>query len=164
MRAGRFPSTIATLCVLMILPHRLAAAPPVASVPAIKVVTTFDYPLAEYRLPAGTFTVPRGINNVGDIVGYTLNGTEERGFIRYATGTFSPPLINPADTTQVSTEALGINIAGTIVGEYLGLIGFVLAGGHYANMTNDEVFGINDQGQTCGIGNGTAEDYPLPAF
>lgn len=143
---------------------RAAAQSPAPGNPKITVAATYDYPFAKYGLPAGTSTIGRGIGNGGGIAGYVQFPGGQQGFIRYADGTFSKPLVHPADTTGVSTFAMGINLTGTVAGEYLGSTGFVLTNNKYTNSANEVFYGINDMGETCGSFNGVNKLPAIPGL
>lgn len=92
-----------------------------ASAHAGYVFTTIDY-------PGATFTDVRGINNAGQIVGYTDLG----GFL-YSAGTFTPL---PAAPGGLVVGAHGINDGGTIIGaagpaDDSYAVGFLLNGSTY---------------------------------
>jgi hypothetical protein len=79
---------------------------------SIRVITTFDYP------GTGNLTQPQKINDARDIVGsYFDSSGAYRGFIRFANGTFSAPIVDPNDTCN-STSGRGINNSRLICGEY----------------------------------------------
>src|SRR5262249_37576652 len=80
---------------------------------SIRVITTFDYPGT-----GNEATQPQKINDRGDIVGvyYDSNGMG-RGFVRFANGSFSAPIVDPNDTCNM-TEGAGINNSRLICGEY----------------------------------------------
>ena len=64
-------------------------------------------------VPGASFTLPRGINSAGDIVGSYGVGGATHGFLLHE-GTFTD-----TDVTGASaTEALSINPQGHIVGQY----------------------------------------------
>ena len=70
---------------------------------SIRVITTFDYP------GTGNSTLPQKINDAGDIVGiYNDSSLVGRGFVRFANGNFSAPIVEPNDTCNY-TEGRGIN-------------------------------------------------------
>jgi len=161
---------VATLAALLTTSLPLIAGPPAAKSaataaapvdPKISVAAIYDYPFAKFGLPAGSSTIGKGISNAGEIVGYVQFAAGQQGFIRNADGTFSPPLIHPADTTGVTTFASGVNINGTIAGGYLILNGFVLENGKYKDSANEQFYGINDLGEMCGSFNGL---NPTPAI
>ncbi len=69
---------------------------------------TFDI-LLTYDYPGASGTSPRGLNDLGDVVGgFTNNEFYSNGFIRFHNGDFSDPIIDPNDTTG-STVLQGIN-------------------------------------------------------
>ena len=77
----------------------------------IRVLKTFDYP------GSGNATV-EGINDRGDVVGYFEHPKGAiRGFIRFADGTFSDPIVEPNDTGNI-TVAKDINNSGDVGGYY----------------------------------------------
>src|SRR5438093_11421767 len=79
---------------------------------SIRVITTFDYP------GTGNLTLPQKINERDDIVGEFIdsNGVG-RGFVRFANGRFSAPIVEPNDTCNVTTGK-GINTSRVIGGIY----------------------------------------------
>ena len=95
---------------------------------SVRILFTFDYP------GGGTSTSPFGINQGGDITGYYLDSAGvTRGFTRYRDGSFSAPIVEPNDTANF-TQALGINSAQTVVGNFITSAdntdhGFFLSGG-----------------------------------
>jgi probable HAF family extracellular repeat protein len=75
----------------------------------VYIYTTLDAPLAT------TGTNTNGINDAGQIVGYSSDRTGDRGFL-YSNGTYTPldePKANPGEINP-----FGINAAGDIVGSY----------------------------------------------
>ncbi len=79
---------------------------------SIRVITTFDYP------GTGNSTLPSHINDRGDIVGiYSNPHGVSRGFIRFANGNFSAPIVEPNDTCN-ATEGRGINNSRLVCGAY----------------------------------------------
>jgi probable HAF family extracellular repeat protein len=102
----------------------------------------------------GTFTAPYGINNSGEIVGYTGN---QRGFL-YVNGNFTSISV-PGST---ATQAYGINNFGNIVGFYqdaLGSHGFLYVNGNFTSIDAlinivgyyvSSASGINDLGDIVG--------------
>jgi uncharacterized repeat protein (TIGR01451 family) len=123
----------------------------------IQVLTAIDYP------GAGSSTTAFGINAAGDVAGdYVDTGGVRRGFVRYADGTFSDPIIHPLDTGN-TTRARGINRQRTVVGDYLGTTNavtfqrdFVLHGGNFHTVGapgadfSTAIFGINDASDVTG--------------
>ncbi len=136
------------LAVLFVFPLMGTFAQQAANSGSIEVITTFDYP--------GTgivTTSPQKINDRGDIVGEFIdsNGVV-RGFVRFSDGSFSAPIVDPNDTVGF-TEGRGINILGTVCGDYAtsdgNSHGFFLSGGTFTEYdvpgaTNTVVLGIND--------------------
>lgn len=119
----------------------------------IELLTTFDYPDSNV-----IFTIPLGINGAGDIAGYTLDANRVyRGFVRYADGAFSAPIIAPNENNF--TVATGITNSGTICGYYKDASGlkhgFILSEGTFTqfdvpNATQTQLTGINDAGDLIG--------------
>jgi len=120
----------------------------------IQLLATIDYPDSNV---VGTY--PRGINDGGDVVGYLLySDSSARGFIRYADGSFSDPLVEPNDT-GVFTVATGITNDGVICGYYgnsiLHRVGFFLNGTTYSEflvpgLPSTDIQDINDAGDFVG--------------
>ncbi|MGH8094359.1 MAG: hypothetical protein ACREIF_12945 [Chthoniobacterales bacterium] len=128
------------------------------------VLATFDYP------GTGNLTRPQKINAGGEIAGEFVDSSgATRGFIRYADGTFSAPIIDPNDTVGF-TEGRGINDAGTVCGDYsdgAAFHGFFLTGSTYTQYDvpgalSTLVLGLNNAGDF--VGNITASDGSSPAF
>src|SRR5947208_135175 len=104
---------------------------------SIRVITTFDYP------GTGNSTNPQKINDTNDIVGgYVDSSGVTRGFVRFANGNFSTPIIDPNDTCIFHyTLASGINNSRLICGDYHGggvpcfadSHGFFLMGHNFSN-------------------------------
>lgn len=126
-----------------------------AQTTSLKLVTRFDY-------PGGVFTVAQGINDAGDVVGYFTsnpNGSGLTGFVRYAGGTFSAPLIYP-DSNVTQTILTAINNSGIFAGYYstdppVATHSFFLTGGAYTTYDypgayDTRITGINDQGDFVG--------------
>src|SRR6266487_530597 len=80
---------------------------------SIRVITIFDYP------GTGNLTLSQKINDATDIVGYyvDLSNAADRGFVRFANGNFSAPIVEPNDTC-IDTRARGINNSRLVCGEY----------------------------------------------
>jgi len=145
---------ISILAVLFVFPLMGTFAQQAANSGSIEVITTFDYP--------GTgivTTSPQKINERGDIVGEFIdsNGVV-RGFVRFSDGSFSAPIVDPNDTVGF-TEARGINISGTVCGDYASPDGnnhgFFLSGGTFTEYDipgalSTDVFGINDAADFTG--------------
>jgi hypothetical protein len=127
------------LAVLFAFPLPGAFAQEASASISIQVITSFDYP------GDVTQTVPEGINDRGDIVGlYVDSSGVTRGFVRFANGTFSAPIVEPNDTTG-HTEGRGITDQRMICGWYDGSDGF--AHGYFLNrgvFTEFDVDGAND--------------------
>ena len=118
--------------------------------------------LTEFAYPGAHSTNAYGINDAGDVVGAMhLDGVDDaNGFVRYADGSFSPPIIFPGSDTR-DTIATAINNEGTIAGWYLdsqGVVhGFFISGGVYTSydhpnaVFSTHINGINDAGDFVGI-------------
>ena len=119
----------------------------------ITVLETFDYP------GTGNLTRPQKINDTRDIVGtYVDASLVTRGFTRLANGHFSPPIVDPNDTTNF-TEGRGINNSRTLCGDYLGSdafyhgyfkVGATFTDYNVADATSTETLGINNAGDFAG--------------
>ena len=86
-------------------------------------IVTFDAPGAGTGNNAsGIVSVPTGINNRGDIVGYYLDSgapfAGTHGFVRWANGTFTTFDDPSANSSPVSTVPNAISDTGVIVGSY----------------------------------------------
>jgi hypothetical protein len=131
---------ISILAVLFAFPLPGAFAREASDSISIQVITTFDYPGGDV-----TQTIPEGINDGGDIVGIIIDSSGvNRGFVRFADGTFSPPIVEPNDTMG-HTEGRGITDQRLICGWYIGSDGF--AHGYFLNsgvFTEFDVDGAND--------------------
>lgn len=80
---------------------------------SIQLLSTFDYP------GTGNQTRPQKISDMGDVVGiYVDTSLVSRGFVMLRNGTFSPPIVDPNDTGNL-TEGRGINNSGLVCGDYL---------------------------------------------
>jgi hypothetical protein len=121
---------------------------------SIRVITTFDYP------GIGNSTLPQKINDAGDIVGvYNDSSFVGRGFVRFANGNFSAPIVDPNDTCNY-TEGRGINNSRLICGDYQNgsdclFHGYFLVGGNFSEFDvpdslSTEVAGVNNVGDFCG--------------
>ena len=121
---------------------------------SIRVITTFDYP------GTGNSTLPQKINDAGDIVGvYNDSSLVGRGFLRFANGNFSAPIVDPNDTCNY-TEGRGINNSRLICGDYQNgsdclYHGYFLMGGNFREFDvpdslSTEVAGVNNVGDFCG--------------
>lgn len=132
---------------------------------SIQVITTFDYPGEAVQ------TLPQGINDRGDITGIAIDSSGVyRGFVRFASGDFSPSFVEPNDTTG-HTEARGITDRRLICGWYIGsdefAHGYFLNRGVFTEFDVDGanetiVDGVNDAGDF--VGNYTSETVFAAAF
>jgi hypothetical protein len=118
---------------------------------------TFEI-LASFDYPGASDTYPAGINDLGEVVGpfYSQSLNQTQGFVRFADGTFSDPIVNPAGR---STLPWDINNNGTICGSYVladgvSSRGFLLSGSTFTNFDfgtpNTYLRGVNDAGNFCG--------------
>ena len=134
------------LASLLLASPRSLADPPVT----FEVVATFDY-------SGVSQTSPTGINDRGDVAGYFLNQAIDLfGFVRFADGHFSGPIIDPNDT-QGLTFVSGINNQGTLCGSYIvgaSYFSFLVSGSNFTDLTvvdsDTDVKGLNDAGNFCG--------------
>jgi len=121
---------------------------------SIQFVSQFDYP------GTGNQTRPQKISDEKDVVGIFVDSTgASRGFIRFNNGTFSDPLVDPADTSNF-TEGRGINSAHMVCGDYLDATlgtfhGFFFRRGSFQNYdvpdsTTTIVLGLNNAGDFAG--------------
>jgi hypothetical protein len=121
---------------------------------SIRVITTFDY------LGAVISTRPQKINDGGDMVGfYTDSLGVSRGFVRFANGNFSAPIVDPNDTCNY-TEGRGINNSRLICGDYQNgsdclYHGYFLMGGNFSEFDvpdslSTDLVGVNNVGDFCG--------------
>src|SRR5881227_1922717 len=121
---------ISILAVLFVFPLMGMFAQQAANSGSIEVITTFDYP------GTGNSTLPQKINDAGDIVGvYNDSSLVGRGFLRFANGNFSEPIVDPNDTCNY-TEGRGINNSRLICGDYQNgsdclYHGYFLMGGNF---------------------------------
>src|SRR5438034_7802146 len=156
---------ISILAVLFAFPLPGAFAQEASDSISIQVITTFDYP------GDVTQTVPSGINDRGDIIGfYTDSEGVTRGFVRFPDGTFSAPIVEPNDTVGF-TEGRGITDQRLICGWYIGsdefAHGYFLNRGVFTEFDVDGanetlVDGVNDAGDF--VGNYTSETVFAAAF
>jgi probable HAF family extracellular repeat protein len=80
-----------------------------------RAIAADTYTFVTFEVPGTSqATVPRGINNTGQIVGYFFTGTTPHGFRRNPDGSFITLNVPGASTTQPE----GINDSGQIVGSY----------------------------------------------
>jgi len=113
-----------------------------------EILTTFDY-------PGALDTYPSGINERGVVVGDFHNeANQTQGFIRFADGTFSDPIVYP---NSQSTYPSDINNTGTMCGSYIlngTYHGFFLSGSTFTNFELDTpntlLRGVNDAGNFSG--------------
>jgi len=117
----------------------------------IRVIQTYDYPGASQ-------TRPQKINDMNNVVGIFLDASGvSKGFVRFADGTFSDPIVDPNDTGNL-TEARGNNNSDLICGDYTdssGIFhGFLLRGNRYSTFdistTFTIVLGLNNVGDSVG--------------
>lgn len=145
---------ISILAVLFVFPRPGAFAQEASDSISIQVITTFDYPGGDV-----TQTIPEGINDLGDITGIIIDSSGVyRGFVRFADGTFSAPIVEPNDTMG-HTEGRGITDRRLICGWYIGsdefAHGFFLKRGVFTEFDVDGanatiVDGLNDAGDFVG--------------
>ncbi len=111
----------------------------------IQVLETYDYPGASQ-------TRPQKINDHNNVVGIFLDASGvSKGYVRFADGTFSDPLVDPNDTGNL-TEARCNNNQDLVGGDYTdsgGIFhGFLLKGMNYKafdiSSTFTLVLGLND--------------------
>ena len=128
-------------------PNTLAQQPAVS----IRILTTFDYP------GVGNSTLPQKINDRGNVAGYFIDsGGVTRGFARTRNGTFSPPIVEPNDTGNL-TQVRGINAANVLCGYFFDTAnhGFFLSGGTFTQFDVPDalstfLLAINDAGDFAG--------------
>jgi len=120
--------------------------------PSIQVLNIFAYP------GAGNQTLPQKINDNGDLVGIFIDpSAASRGFVRFANGNFSMPMVDPNDTMNF-TEARGINNSRLVCGDYLDSAGasegFFFQNNVFTNYAPEPTFtvvlGVNNVGDFCG--------------
>jgi len=125
------------------------AQPPAFS---IQFVSQFDYP------GTGNQTRPQKITDRGDVVGiYVDTSAVSRGFIMFSNGNFSPPLVDPNDTGNL-TEGRGINSARLVCGDYIdsagAFEGFFFSHSTFTNYDIEPTFtivlGVNNAADFCG--------------
>ena len=121
---------------------------------SIQLASTFDYP------GTGNQTRPQKISDEHDVVGILVDSSgASTGFIRFNNGTFSEPLVDPADDSNL-TEGRGINNSHMVCGDYLDATsgtfhGFFFRRGSFQNYdvpdsTTTIVLGLNNAGDFCG--------------
>jgi len=119
---------------------------------SIELISTFDYP------GTGNQTQPQKISDKRDVVGIFVDPSgANRGFIMSSIGTFSNPLVDPADTVNF-TQGRGINNSRLVCGDYLdadlvNLHGFHFLHGFYGN------FNVADSTTTILLGINNARDF-----
>ena len=104
-------------------------------------------------VPGASFTLPRGINSEGDIVGFYGVGTATHGFLLHD-GTFTDIDVPGASATRPR----GINPQGDIVGFYVAAgvtHGFLLRDGSvttidFPGASSTQALGINPRGDVVG--------------
>ena len=100
------------------------------------------------------FTSPLGVNDLGQIVGYYVDGKGNNQAFLDSNGTHTTLAVPGASGTN--TVARGINDAGQIVGSYVDSSGishaFLYSGGTYTTLPVGAATGINDYGQIVGYG------------
>ena len=118
---------------------------------SIQILATFDYP------GVGNSTLPQKINDRGNVAGYFLDsGGVARGFARTRNGTFSPPIVEPNDTGNL-TQVRGINAANILCGYFVDTAnhGFFLSGNNFTQFDvpgalSTFVLALNDAGDFAG--------------
>ena len=123
----------------------------------IQLVTTFDY-------PGASSTISEGINDRGDITGLFVDASgATRGFVRFHSGAFSAPIIEPNDGGNLS-EGRVINHARRVAGFYAKsdgtFHGYFLNGGAFTEFDvpgafNTYVEGLNNAGDFVGANDST---------
>lgn len=117
-----------------------------------------SYVFTPLDVPGAGYTVARGINNLGTVVGACQLGGADHGYLLNPGGSFLVIDVPPGDN---GTAVLGINHAGQVVGNYfstpMGSSGFVrdAAGGFTridcpGALLGTVAFGINDAGVLVG--------------
>ena len=118
---------------------------------SIQILATFDYP------GVGNSTLPQKINDQGNVAGYFIDsGGVTRGFVRTRNGTFSPPIVEPNDTGNL-TQVRGINAANVLCGYFFDTAnhGFFLSGNTFTQFDvpgalSTFVLALNDAGDFAG--------------
>jgi len=117
----------------------------------IQILETYDYPGASQ-------TRPQKINDHNNVAGIFLDASGvSKGYVRFADGTFSDPIVDPNDTGNL-TEARCNNNQDLVGGDYSdssGIFhGFLLKGVNYKNYDISSSFtivlGLNDAKAECG--------------
>ena len=140
------------LAVLLVSPSLGTFAQQAPNSVSFNIIATFDY-------PDQAQTIPEGINQRGDVTGIIIDSDGvSRGFVRYADGTFSPPIVEPHDTMG-HTEGRGITNQQLVCGWYIGSDGFdhgyFLEGGVFSEFNvsgadNTIIDGLNEAGDFVG--------------
>jgi hypothetical protein len=136
------------------LTRALAQSPESPAAFSLQFVSQFDYP------GTGNQTRPQKINDMGDVVGIYLDTSlVSRGFVMLGNGSFSPPIVDPNDTGNL-TEGRGINNSRLVCGDYLDATlgtfhGFFFMRNTYRNYdvpnsTTTIVLGLNSAGDFAG--------------
>jgi len=136
--------------------------------------TTFDVPPIANQ---SSLSVDQA-NSAGEIVGFQTNtGGNTQGFLRLVNGTFET-ISEPKNNTSLYpyTNAYSINTKGEIAGTYYNTTtdlytGFTYLNGRYTSYSvaglpsgsDTYVYGINDEGETCGFYQ-TPPDYATIPF
>ena len=115
------------VAVLLMFPlFQVSADPPVT----FDILTTFDYPMPHHD------TFASGINDRGDVVGQFNRLLDVFGYVRFADGDFSDPILDPNDVYG-ETYATSINAQRTVSGFYGASgfpHGFILTGGTFTDL------------------------------
>src|SRR5215467_9708396 len=99
--------SVLTIFSVLAVPTRGSGAQPGIS---ITILETFDYP------GTNNSTVPTEINDRGDVAGSFIDSANfQRGFVRFASGRFSPEIVPPFDVGD-ATGATDINDIRTVCG------------------------------------------------
>ena len=139
------PRHLLLFAILLMCPWRAFAGPI-----TFEILTTFDYP------GANAYTTATGINERGDVAGTYLDQSSiYRGFVRFADGRLSDPIIEPdGDST---TFAEGINSSRTVCGGFSASgenKGYFLSGSTFTEFdlgtSFTDVRDLNDLGNFCG--------------
>jgi len=118
---------------------------------SIQILATFDYP------GVGNSTLPQKINDQGNVAGYFIDSAGvTRGFARTRKGNFSPPIVEPNDTGNL-TQVRGINAANVLCGYFFDTAnhGFFLSGNTFTQFDVPDalstfVLALNDAGNFAG--------------
>ena len=118
---------------------------------SIQILATFDYP------GVGNSTLPQKINDQGNVAGYFIDSAGgTRGFARTRKGNFSPPIVEPNDTGNL-TQVRGINAANVLCGYFIDTAnhGFFLSGDTFTQFDVPDalstfVLALNDAGNFTG--------------